>query len=94
MEIKLKENIIFKPFVEKKDLRLSILNFIMDSKTNKILYKGDPTLINPKLLKKIININNMKENLQVDDFGDVNIKNVYNKLINKINCKYCIIYKK
>jgi len=60
MEIRLKNNVVFIGYDNKKELKEKILFFIMNSKTDKILYKGDPSLINYKLLKKILPLEQIK----------------------------------
>lgn len=100
MNIKLNDNVVFSIYDENKKMKEKILEFISDSKTNKILYKGDPNDINYKLLKKIIPIknikfddksNNINQFVKIDDSS--NVKDIYNEFLNKIDCQYCLIYK-
>lgn len=99
MEIKLKENVYFIPYDDSRLLKQKILEFIFNSKTDKILYKGNPDCINYKLLKKILPINQIKQDKdkhsinKVIEINSDNVREVYNDFIKKINCKYCLIYK-
>lgn len=96
MEIKFKNNVIFEPHHDNKFLKEKILNFILESKTDKILYKGNPYDINYKLLKKILPINNIdKSSTSTYNYVEKteNVRDIYNEFLNKINCKYCLIYK-
>lgn len=99
MEIKLKDNVVFAPYYDIKLLKMKILDFIFESKTDKILYKGNPSDINYKLLKKILPIDQIKidkSTNSINKFVEIesdNIRDVYQNLIDKVNCDYCIIYK-
>lgn len=99
MEIKLKDNVIFSPYYDNKLLKKKILEFIFEAKTDKILFKGNPNDINYKLLKKILpldQIKNDKSNNSINKFIEINsdnIREIYQGLLNKINCDYCLIYK-
>jgi hypothetical protein len=65
-----------------------ILQMILNSHTDKILYKGNPKEINYKLMKKVI----LKDYTQKIE-PDV-VKNMYEQVIkNDINRDFCIIYK-
>ena len=102
MEIELKENVIFNTFIDEKDLKETILKFIMGSKTDKILYKGDPTLVNYRLLKKILPLDKIRKSQSTNsintfveiDNDDKNIREVYQRFLNRIDADYCLIYKK
>jgi len=88
MQIELKENVIYKTFNTKNDLREFILNMILNSKTDKILYKGNPRDINYKLMKKVL----LKDYTQRID-PDL-IKERYEELVD--SCKeqrFCVIFK-
>lgn len=61
MEIKLKENIVFDSINDYTELQQKVISFIFAAKTDKILYKGDPKLIEYKLLKKILPTEPYKE---------------------------------
>ena len=54
MQIDLKENVIYQTFNTKKELQEMILSMILNSRTDKILYKGNPRDINYKLMKKVL----------------------------------------
>jgi len=100
MEIKLKDNVIFIGYDNHTDLKEKIMSFIMTSKTNKILYKGNPKLINYKLLKKILPLDKIKfdesEN-SINKFividSEKDIREIYADLIEKTDCEYCLIHK-
>jgi hypothetical protein len=54
MQIDLKENVVYQTFSTKKELQEMILSMILNSGTDKILYKGNPRDINYKLMKKVL----------------------------------------
>jgi len=100
MEIRLKDNVLFIGYDNHVDLKEKIMDFIMDSKTDKILYKGDPSLINYKLLKKILPLdqimfdeskNSINKFVVIEDGKD--IRDVYSDLIENVDCEYCLIHK-
>lgn len=99
MEIKLKENVVFAVYHDKKLLKEKILQFIFESKTDKILYKGNPSDINYKLLKKILPLDQIKfdkSNNSINKFIEIeteDIRVVYSDFLDKVSCKYCLIYK-
>jgi len=88
MKVELKENVVFESFDSKKDMMQKILDMILDSKTDKIIYKGNPNDINYKMMKKVL----------LKDYGkkiepDV-VRNMYNEIVDSTdNRKFCIIYK-
>jgi len=88
MQIELKENVIYQTFNTKKELQEMILSMILNSKTDKILYKGNPTDINYKLMKKVL----LKDYTQRID--PELIRERYQDVVE--SCKqqnYCVIYK-
>lgn len=87
VELNLKDKIIFKSFKCQKDLNETILNMIFESKTDRIMFKGDPYDINYKMMKKLVSSNNPL--LIENDF-----RGVFRKIIQlSNNDPYCIIYK-
>jgi len=88
VELDIKEKIVYRSFSSQKELNESILNMIFESKTDKIIFKGDPYDINYKMMKKIISpMNPLISN------GD--IRGAFRKIIQlSNNDPYCIIYKK
>lgn len=89
MEINLKDNIYYKSYKNKVDLNEEIVNFIFSDKIDKVLYKGDPNLINYKLLKKVIPMNESKR-VEPDM-----VREKYSKIIDITdNEPYCVIYKR
>lgn len=101
MEILFKENVVFNIFNDETELKEKILDFIFDSKTDKILYKGNPTEINYKLLKKILPLEKLKFEKDADsinNFVDINeeknVREVYFEFLDKVECPYCLIYKR
>lgn len=99
MEIKLKDNVYFVGYNDHDKMKERILEFILETKANKILYKGVPDLINYKLLKKILPLNQIKIDLSNNSINkfveieDKEIREVYKELIESVNCKYCLIHK-
>ncbi len=88
MKIELKENIVYESFENKKDMMEKILKMILDSKTDKIIYKGNPNDINYKMMKKVL----LKDYMQRIN-PDI-IKNMYNEIVeSNSNRQFCIIYK-
>lgn len=101
MQILFKENVVFDIVENENELKEKILNFILDSKTNKILFKGVPSEINYKLLKKILPLDQIifdKNSNSIDKFIDINkdkgVREIYNEFLDKVDCNYCLIYKK
>jgi hypothetical protein len=88
MQIELKENVIYKTFNTKKELQEMILSMILKSKTDKILYKGNPRDINYKLMKKVL----LKDYTQRID--PELIKERFEDVVESCkDQKYCVIYK-
>lgn len=88
MQIKLKENIIYQSFSTKKELQEIILSMILNSKTDKILYKGDPRLINYKLMKKVL------LEVYTQRIDPAIVKERYENIVNSCEEQtYCLIYK-
>jgi len=101
MEILFKENVVFNIFDDETELKEKILDFIFKSKADKILYKGIPSGINYKLLKKILPLDQVKYdndietiNKFVDINTDKNVRDVYGEFLDKVDCNYCLIYKR
>lgn len=87
MEINLRDNIFYKSYTKKIDLNEEILNFIFSDKIDRVLYKGNPTEINYKLLKKILPLN---ENAQPEQ-----VRKKYQNILELTeNEPFCVIYKK
>lgn len=101
MYIKFKDNVVFKIYPNKQQLKEKILNFIFEAKTDKILYKGNPRDINYKLLKKILPIEEIKKdknNNSINKFVDMenknNIREIYYDFLKNIkNPEHCLIHK-
>jgi hypothetical protein len=88
MEINLKENIYFKTFEKRIELNSTIVEFILEDKIDRVLYKGDPNEINYKLLKKVIPLNGTNSDPEL-------VRKKYRNMLELFdNQKYCIIYKK
>ena len=88
MQIELKENVVYQTFNTKKELQEMILGMIINAKTDKILYKGNPRDINYKLMKKVM----LKEYTQRID-PDI-IKNRYDEIVSSCHEQhFCAIYK-
>jgi len=88
MKVGLKENVVYETFNNKSELQEKILSMIIKSKTDKILYKGNPYDIDYKLMKKVLYKNYTEKidpevvRLQYKDIVDSSENN-----------KFCIIYK-
>lgn len=88
MKVKIKDNVVYESFDNKKEMMEKILNMIIESKTDKILYKGDPKEINYKLMKKVI-LENYTQKIDPDI-----VKNMYEQVIKTDDKRdFCIIYK-
>ena len=87
MIIKLKDNVIYETFDNKFGLRDRILTMILNSKTDKIIYKGDPNGIDYKLMKKVM----MKK--YMDKIDPEIIKSRYKEVVESSDSEFCIIYK-
>lgn len=87
VKLNLKEKIAYRSFENQNALNEFMIDYIFDSKADKIIFKGDPWEINLKLLKKIID----KENPLVIN-GD--IRGAFRRIIQSTkNEPYCVIYK-
>ena len=88
MQIELKDNVVYQTFKTKKELQEMILSMIIKSRTDKILYKGNPRDINYKLMKKVL----LKEYTQRID--PELIKERYEDVIESSKEQnFCCIYK-
>ena len=88
MEINLKDNIYYKPYNKKVKLNEDIVEFILSDKIDKVLYKGEPTEINYKLLKKIIPL--VEKNSEPEL-----VRRKYQNILELCdNSPYCLIYRK
>jgi len=88
MQIELKENVVYQTFKTKKELQEMILSMILNSKTDKILYKGNPRDINYKLMKKVL----LKDYTQRID--PELIKEMYEEVVDSCRQQnFCVIYK-
>ena len=88
MKIELKENVVFESFESKKDMMQKILDMILDSKTDKIIYKGNPSDINYKMMKKVL-LKDYTKKIEPEK-----VRDMYNEIVEfNGNRKFCIIYK-
>mgnify|MGYP001359603811 CR=1 FL=1 len=88
MKIELKENVVYESFGSKKDMMEKILNMILDSKTDKIIYKGNPTEINYKMMKKVL-LKDYTKKIEPDK-----VRDMYKEVVESTeNRNFCIIYK-
>lgn len=88
MKVPLKNKVVYETFTTKKELQDKILSMILKSKTDKILYKGDPIDIDYKLMKKVL----LEDYTQKID-PEI-IKNKYSSIIELTDERnYCLIYK-
>jgi len=99
MKIKLKNNVMFVTFDNQIEMKENIMDFILESKTDKILYKGNPENINYKLLKKILPLEQIKFDKSENSINkfvvieNKDVREVYKELIDEIDCEYCLIHK-
>lgn len=88
MKIELKENVIYESFNTRKDLIEKIMDMITSSKTDKIIYKGNPNGINYKIMKKVL-FKDYTKKIEPDE-----VREMYNEVIESTNSrKFCLIYK-
>lgn len=88
MKVVIKDNVVYESFDNKKDMMEKILQMIIDSNTDKILYKGDPKEINYKLMKKVI-LKDYSQRIEPET-----VKNMYEEVIKTDQQRdFCIIYK-
>lgn len=88
MKVELKDNIIYESFDNKNDMMQKIFNMILDSKTDKIIYKGVPYEINYKMLKKVI-LDDYTKKIDPDD-----VRNMFKEVVETTNNRnFCVIYK-
>ena len=88
MKIELKENVVYESFKSRKDMMEKILNMILDSKTDKIIYKGDPNGINYKMMKKVL-LKDYTKKIEPEK-----VRDMYSDIVESTeNRKFCIIYK-
>lgn len=89
VELHIRDKIVYESFKSMKQLKTVILNnFIVENKTDKIIFKGDPYELNYKMLKKILG----------DDSPlvfDGDYRGAFRKIVKMTNYDpYCLIYKK
>lgn len=92
MEIEISNKIIFKSLSTKIELQQNILNMINESNVNKIIYHGESSNINYKMIKKLFITKEEKKNKITPEI--LKIKEKYSKILNLTNDSFCIIYKK
>lgn len=89
MITQLKENVLYESFNDKKEMMEKILSIIISNKTDKILYKGDPSEINYKLMKKVLYKDYTKK-IEPDL-----VRKEYYDIVNNMDSRdFCLIYKK
>lgn len=89
MITELKDNVVYESFYNKADMMEKILSIIVNDKTDKILYKGTPSDINFKLMKKV-----MYKDYTKKIEPDV-VRKEYFDIVNNMDSRdFCIIYKK
>lgn len=97
MKIKFNENVVYDSLDNYLELQQKIIEFIWNGQTDKILYKGDPKLIEYKLLKRIIPKEKYKEKRKktISSYVELktDIRETFYNFINTIDSKKCIIYK-
>ena len=87
MEVVIRGNIIYESFSTSKELKEKIMEFIMNGKADKILFKStNPFDINYKLLKKMIE--------EGTKLTPEEVRETYKNIVEKSDNKNCLIYKK
>ena len=92
MEVIMKNGITFCKYDKYVDMKKAILNFIYECRTDKILYKGNPTDVNYKLIKKVLPADNDKFYKKISK-GET-IRDTFNNFVESLDCQFCLIYKK
>lgn len=88
MKIELKENVIYESFDNKNEMMQKIFNMIVESKTDKIIYKGIPKEINYKMMKKVM-LKDYTKKIEPDK-----VRNMFDDVVKSTeNRNFCIIYK-
>lgn len=87
-EIVVSKQIKMLSFDKEKDMHEKILNLIIDGKADKILFKGDPNLINYKLIRKIVSFINTGKN------ENLSIREVFLNFVKNSNIRHLLIIKK
>ena len=88
MKIELKENVIYESFDNKNEMMQKIFNMIVESKTDKIIYKGIPSDINYKMMKKVL-LKDYTKKIEPDK-----VRNMFSDVVKSTNNRnFCIIYK-
>jgi len=88
MKVALKTKVVYETFTCKKELQDRILSMIIKSKTDKILYKGNPSDIDYKLMKKVL----LEDYTQRIDPEEVKTK--YISVVESTEERnFCLIYK-
>ena len=89
MKIEIKENVVYESFQSRKEMMEKILDMIIESKTDRIIYKGDPNEINYKMMKKVL-LKDYTKKIEPEK-----VRDMYSEIVesNK-NRNFCIIYKK
>lgn len=89
MKVELKEGVVFESFTHREDMIQMILLMITESKTDRILYKGNPKDIKYRTMKKAM-VKDFFMKIEPDKVRDM-YKNIVK---NTHNRKFCVIYKK
>lgn len=88
MKIELKENVIYESFDDRNEMMQKIFNMILESKTDKIIYKGIPTDINYKMMKKVL-LKDYTKKIEPDK-----VRDMFSDVVKSTNNRnFCIIYK-
>lgn len=88
MIINLKENVVYESFESQDDMMSKIIKMIIESRTDKILFKGSVENINLKTMKKVL-LSDYTEKVKPEL-----VRDMFNEFTSKdINKNNCIIYK-
>jgi len=88
MKIELKENVVYESFLNRKEMTQKILDMILDSKIDKIIYKGNPLDINYKMMKKVL-LKDYTKRIEPEK-----VRSMYDDIVMSSDKReFCIIYK-
>ena len=87
MKVKLMNDIIYESFDNQKDMMEKILKMVLDANASKILYKGDPYIMDNKMLKRFLF---KTDSIKVEPDK---IKSIFCNAIKNDTRTFCVIYK-
>jgi hypothetical protein len=88
MIVNLKENVVYESFENQDDMMSRIIKMIIESRTDKILFKGSVSNINLKTMRKVL-LSDYTEKIKPEL-----VRNMFEEFTSKdTNKNNCIIYK-